>query len=395
MRFTPAAGLIYGPDRPSEAIEALAEKYPGYYQVPEDRQIYDAAKGGWSRLNGLEAENQTVPPSLFAIEPPAPSWFNNNEARSRGYLDDACDGFVEVQLTLQDGSKLGATARICSAPPAMAPDSLFVRTLVDDLEQVINGPEVGPEESAEDIRARAQDIVRRAFETVRFMNVAVMNGNDFKGRSALWLDSMPEEEAAGTQRAIRPVMPAGTVDTLAIMTLHQQVYAALRAGAAPWFLRLLRSPDEVADFTDRGRRKMPALMCGADNNYLALTWRQIDTIRKAVVTPPVSEPIVKPRAATATEKVLIPKNLSAQISYEAKGNPISSRPVTSVANCCPGLEVDFRAVWRRLFRGIELREHDNLVVNVDADCDAVMHAKDRRRAQGQQAQGPSPVARRC
>ena len=225
------------------------------YQVPRDRQIYDAAKGGWSRLNGLEVENQTVPPSLFAIEPPAPSWFNNNEARSRGYLDDACDGFVEVQLTLQDGSKLGATARICSAPPAMAPDSLFVRTLVDDLEQVINGPEVGPEETAEDIRARAQDIVRRAFETVRFMNVAVMNGNDFKGRSALWLDSCPRRRPpVPNERSVRSCRP-GTADTFAIMTLHQQVYAALRAGAAPWFLRLLRSPDEVADFTDRGRRQ--------------------------------------------------------------------------------------------------------------------------------------------
>ena len=370
LRFTPAAGLIYGPNQSSEA---LAKKYPGYYQLPEDRQIYDPAKGGWSRLDGIDSENQTVPPSLFAIEPPAPSWFNNNTAISRGYLDDACDGFVEVQLTLQDGGKLDATARICSAPPAMAPDSLFVRTLVDDLEQVINGPEIGPAEAAEDIRASAQDIVRRAYETVRFMNVAVMNGNDFKGRSALWLDSMPEEEAAGTQRTIRPIMPSGTVDTLAIMTLHQQVYAALRAGAAPWFLRLLRSPDEVADFTDRGRRKMPALMCGADNNYLALTWRQIDTIRKAAVAPPVGAPVTKPIAASATEKVLLPKNLSAQISYEARGNPISSRPVTSVANCCPGLEVDFRAVWRRLFRGIELREHDNLVVNVDGDCDAVVN----------------------
>jgi hypothetical protein len=370
LRFTPAAGLIYGPNQSSAA---LAKKYPGYYQLPDDRQIYDPAKGSWSRLDGIDSENQTVPPSLFAIEPPAPSWFNNNTAISRGYLDDACDGFVEVQLTLQDGSKLGATARICSAPPAMAPDSLFVRTLVDDLEQVINGPEIGPEEAAEDIRASAQDIVRRAYETVRFMNVAVMNGNDFKGRSALWLDSMPEEEAAGTQRTIRPIMPSGTVDTLAIMTLHQQVYAALRAGAAPWFLRLLRSPDEVADFTDRGRRKMPALMCGADNNYLALTWRQIDTIRKAAVAPAVSAPVAKPVAASATEQVLLPKNLSAQISYEARGNPISSRPVTSVANCCPGLEVDFRAVWRRLLRGIELREHDNLVVNVDGDCDAVVN----------------------
>ena len=141
-------------------------------------------------------------------------------------------------------------------------------------------PRLRADEPPEVTRARAQDIVRRAYETVRFMNVAVMNGNDFKGRPALSLDSMPEEEAADTERAIRPIMASGTVDTFAIMTLHQQAYAALRGGAAPWFLRLLRQPDEVADFTDRGRRKMPALMCGADNNYLALTWRQIDTIQQ-------------------------------------------------------------------------------------------------------------------
>jgi hypothetical protein len=370
LRFTPAAGLIYGPDRTGESV-AAEEADPGYYQIPKGRQIYKA-KGGWYGFHN--AENETVPPALFAIELPAPSWLYHNEAVSRGYLDDACDGFVKVTLTLQGDSKpLTATARICAAPPAMAPDSMFVRTLADDLEQVIFGPEVAPDEAPETTLARAQDIVRRAYETVRFMNVAVMNGNNFKGRPALTLDSMPQEEAAGTQRAIRPIMPSGTVDTLAVMTLHQQVYAALRAGAAPWFLRLLRRPDEVADFTDNGRRKMPALMCGADNNYLALTWRQIDTIRKASLDPPAASPVVK--------KGLTPKNLSAQnshealsaqISYEAKGNPISSRPVTSVANCCPGLEVDFRAVWRRLFAGIELREYDNLVVNVDHDADTVV-----------------------
>ena len=199
------------------------------------------------------------------------------------------------------------------------------------------------------------------------MNVAVMNGNDFKGRSALSLDSMPEEEAADTQRAIRPVMAPGTVDTFAIMTLHQQAYAALQGGVAPWFLPLLRKPDEVADFTDRGRRKMPALMCGADNNYLALTWRQIDTIRKAALNSLTSASKDKP--AAAGRPLLSPRNLSAQINYVAKGNPINSRPVTSVANCCPGLEMDFRAVWRRMFRGIVLREYDNLVVEVDPDCD--------------------------
>jgi hypothetical protein len=368
LRFTPAEGLIYGPDQSDDSPPARNGD-PAPYQIHEDRAIYDSTKS-WFGLGDDDhpVTNQTLPPSLFAINPPAPSWLYNNVAVSRGYLDDACDGFVDVQLTLKDNSTLTARARICAAPPAMAPDSAFVRTLADDLEQVINGPDVAADEPPEVTRARALDIVRRAYETVRFMNVAVMNGNDFKGRPALSLDSMPEEEAADTQRAIRPVMASGSVDTFAIMTLHQQVFAALQGGAAPWFLRLLRQPDEAADFTDRGRRKMPALMCGADNNYLALTWRQIDTIRKAAEGLPAPTPTVAPPA----QKGLTPKNLTAQISYEAKGNPISSRPVTSVANCCPGLEVDFRAVWRRLFKGIELREYDNLVIKTSTDCDTVV-----------------------
>jgi len=362
LRFTPAKGLIYGPAEPSnwKKLDPL-----GKYPIPESRQIYRRTRRSWVGFGGEDnpPTNETVPPSLFAIEPPAPPWLNNNKAISLGYLDDACDGFVEVRLKLSAREKLTARARICAGPPAPVPDALFVRHLADDLEQVIHGPAVAEGEPYEETRARALDIVRRAYETVRFMNVTVMNGNDFKGRSSLGLDSMPEEEAADTERAIRPVMSSGTVDTLAIMALHAQVYAALQGGAAPWFLRLLRRPEEVADFTDRGRRKMPALMCGADNNYLALTHRQIDTLRKAAERLP-------PRKKAADGKPglgkLTPRNLTAQLHYEAAGNPISSRPITSVANCCPGLEVDFRAVWRRMFKGIVLREHDNLVVDVDS-----------------------------
>jgi hypothetical protein len=404
LRFTPAKGLIYGPASAAGRSRASAPdleaaagsgkpSFLARYRIAKECAVYDDKKNPgrnwqgfgdpdreedkdgkesvtkkWREHLGWPADfsNETVPPDLFAIEPPAPSWLFDNRAISRGYLDDACDGFVDVHLTLPKGRKLNATARICAAPPAMAPDSLFVRSLADDLDQVLHGPDVPPNEPPEVTRARALDIVRRAFETVRFMNVVVMNGNDYRGRVALALDSMPEEEAADTERAIRPVMAPGTVDTFAAMTLHQQAYAALRGGAAPWFARLLRRPNEVADFTDHGRRKMPALMCGADNNYLALTWRQIHTIEKTALDPPVTRPASAPPAANG----LTPRNLSAQIHYEAKGNPICSRPITSVANCCPGLEVDFRAVWRRVFKGVELREHDNLVVRIDPACDA-------------------------
>jgi len=106
-------------------------------------------------------------------------------------------------------------------------------------------------------------------------------------------------------------------------------------------------------------------MCGADNNYLALTYRQINTIhrvRKGTLFQP-SSVAHQPKPSRLT-----PRNLTAQVHYKAAGNPVSSRPVTSVANCCPGLELDFRAVWRRVFKGLVLREYDSLVVDVDGDC---------------------------
>ena len=48
---------------------------------------------------------ETIPPSLFAIVPPAPPWLNEDKAVSRGYLDDACDGFVRARLVV-DGKPL-------------------------------------------------------------------------------------------------------------------------------------------------------------------------------------------------------------------------------------------------------------------------------------------------
>jgi len=427
LRFTPAQGLIYGPNVGEPAKGAPAD--PTMYQVPVERQIYDTAKGRWYLFNasGLSTQsgpgpappsssgteigkrtrpfyNDTLPPALFAIMPPAPSWLHNNVAISRGYLDDACDGFAEVKLTLKDGTRLDASARICAGPPVVVPDSLFVRNLADDLEQIIEGPEVPAAEPYEVTRAKAEDIIRRSYETVRFLNIAVMNGNPVQGRPALSLDTMPAEEAFDTERLERPVMAPATVDTLAILALHQQVFAALRSGAMPWFLRLLRRPEEAADYTDEGRRKMPALMCGADNNYLALTRRQIDTIRAAsyalAFAPDLRWSASGGDPAKAAPR-LTPRNRSAQVNYAAVGNPISSRPINAIANCCPGLEVDFRAVWRRIFEGLVLREYDNLVIDVDAQQDdpEKLKLKGHRllRVNGvkviAQKKGPSPADR--
>ncbi|MCA3574351.1 MAG: hypothetical protein IOC86_10575 [Aestuariivirga sp.] len=149
LRFTPAKGVIYG----SNKFEPEDTESGKQILTHKSQRVYDADKGNWYHFRNEKPEHETVPPSLFAITPPAPSWLYNNRAISRGYFDDACDGFVDVALVV-GGRRLVASARICAAPPAVVPDSLFVRSLADDLEQVINGPGVAVDEPLEVTRAR-------------------------------------------------------------------------------------------------------------------------------------------------------------------------------------------------------------------------------------------------
>ena len=63
---------------------------------------------------------------------------------------------------------------------------------------------------------------------------------------------------------------------------------------------------------------------------------------------------------------LTPKNQTAkQLLHRAEGNPPSTLPDTAIANCYPGLEFDFRNVWRRIFVGIVMHEADSSVLEVE------------------------------
>jgi hypothetical protein len=62
------------------------------------------------------------------------------------------------------------------------------------------------------------------------------------------------------------------------------------------------------------------------------------------------------------------KNLTAQLRYRGVGNPPGTHPSTAISNCFPGLEMDFRNIWKHIFIGIELHESSNLVVAVEADA---------------------------
>lgn len=57
-----------------------------------------------------------------------------------------------------------------------------------------------------------------------------------------------------------------------------------------------------------------------------------------------------------------PSNLTAQLHYRGTGNPESVLPRTAISNCFPGLEFDFRNLWRRALVGIVLVENNNYVI---------------------------------
>lgn len=67
-----------------------------------------------------------------------------------------------------------------------------------------------------------------------------------------------------------------------------------------------------------------------------------------------------------TEKKMTPalsaSNLTAQIHHRGAGNPASVLPRSAISNCFPGLEFDYRNVWRRAFEGIVLIENNNYVI---------------------------------
>lgn len=280
LRFTPAKGKVYGSSTKRKELDLSGNEVEKYDPViSADRVVYDAGRGTWRGYVDPGSPRDTNPGQIYA-------GFTNakRDQVSWGYLDDECDGIIKVELQFFE-KKLAAFARFGAGPPTFAPDGLPIRTVADELEQALLGPEVSHEEATIDA---AEAVLRRAFETVRLLNTAVMNGNTIKGRDAV-ASMMPAQDSNDTSRLFAPIMAPTTVDNLAIVALHQSIFAALRSGTRPWFVDALRQPEEVGDLTDKGRRKMPAMMRGADARYLTLTRRQIDIIRKAAERGPFSK----------------------------------------------------------------------------------------------------------
>lgn len=271
LRFTPAPGLVYGAQKTRKTSATTDEPDPVLTQ--DDQIIYDPTKPWVGFTDGTTpVPLQTNPGAIYA------GWSDDaGNQISWGYLDDECDGVITASLEV-DGQRLSASARLGAGPPTFAPDSIPIRTVHDDLDQWAFGPELDRPATIEE----AEEILRRAIETVRLLNTVAMNGDAIGGRINA-ASTMVRQDSNDFSRLYAPIMAPKMVDQSAILALHQSILAALRSGTGAWFVDTLRKPDEIGDLSDAGRRKMPAMMRGADGRHLALTRRQIDTIAHACV----------------------------------------------------------------------------------------------------------------
>jgi hypothetical protein len=348
IRFTPAHGKVYG--------SKTATPDPDVVKV-----VYDPAKGCWpgyrepdNPTNDYDGRRLTNPAEIFA------GYDQDGFHISYGYIDDECDGVLTVSLKTKD-AELSSFARVAAGPPTFAPDSKPIRTVADELEQVLKGPEAEADEA--ELEA-AKDIVRRALETVRLMNTGQVNkGGTTRGVGMARMDTLD------VKRKPEAIFDPAVAEALAIRARHERVLLALESGSLAWFGRILREYDKVADLTDEGRRRMPGMMRNADGRHLALTRRQVSKIRAVAdyIVKVGAKPESKPVQQQAREPKIQPLNLSAQLEYRAKGNPPNSLPDTAISNAYPGLEMDFRNVWKRILEGVILHESLNFVLEVERE----------------------------
>ncbi|WPV67865.1 hypothetical protein [Chitinophaga sp. LS1] len=363
FRFTPGPGRIYGCSTTRIPDDGSApEPDPLYLKYGDDFLLY-SKDGDW--FNYVEGNQErpilTNPAGIFA------GYDQGNNRVSWGYVDDECDGRITIELKKSDGTLLTASAHVCAGPPAYAPDTLPVRVVTDEIEQILLGPDVDKEVPIEE----AQEIVRRALETVRLMNTAIMNGNNYYGRPRP-ASMMPAQDSNDFGRMYEPIMAPSIVDNLAVRAIHERVFNGIGTpSTSTWFDSALRRPDTIGNLSNEERRKMPAMMRGADGRALCFTYRQIHTIIQSAASAMFQAGATKLNTSTTTS---IPvADVYGQLHYKGNGNPYSVMARSAISNCFPGLEMDFRNLWRRAFKGITLIENNNFIVETEEEFSHLLY----------------------
>lgn len=324
LRFTPAAGKVFGPVAGDPNTVA---------------DVYNSSSGGWDdHFDGAPGTPRfTSPGNIYYGRQVGPRWV------SAGYLDDACDAVVTVELSLPGQAEpLRALARVSSGPPHFSPETLPVRSVADELDQMLQGPEVAAPNTPDEALAlgrKAVEIISRALGTVRLMNTAAMNR---RGMAAHDSGVGEQSDAMGNilvpGRFDEPIFPEARAAYAEVEKRHSGILASLAGitapagsppriaavGALQTMADLLRRFDQVADLTNAGRRRMPAMMRSADGFHLALTRRQVSTVAQAAAA--LDEAVPGPMTPEAEMIALVAHfnaNAGRHTDIDTGGTPLS------------------------------------------------------------------------
>jgi hypothetical protein len=168
VRFTPAAGNVYGPPEaiagpasplpPGSALDAKTLGGRMHTIVPPENRILNS-RTPWSSYI-MDQKDQQDPQ-------PADSYDGARVGvnRSWGVVDDTCDGIIEAQVVV-GGQRFSATTRVFSSCPDYAPDRRPFYSFIDELADRDFGPA-----KDEDLEAEISDLFTRVFETASMVNL--------------------------------------------------------------------------------------------------------------------------------------------------------------------------------------------------------------------------------
>ena len=158
IRFTPAAGFVYGPPGAGSAAAPGTSRL--HEIVPAERRVLNPASS-WIRYDADYATYDNPEPS----DPYDGA--DTDRGRAWSVVDDTCDMVLEASMAL-DGERFLATARAVSGPPDFAPDRRPFVSLADDLaDRDLDDP--CPDELMG--AAEVADLFQRVFETLSLMNL--------------------------------------------------------------------------------------------------------------------------------------------------------------------------------------------------------------------------------
>ena len=169
LRFTPAAGEVFGPPSATRAQDpdAPSTSLAQYEIVPAANRILNPA-ATWCSFQPQTQPDQPEPADTFdgVIDLPDGSL----GGRSWGVVDDTCDGIVRVIVEI-GAERFSAAARITSGPPDFAPDRRPFASLADDLADrellALTDAEIADPVTVLEVA----DLLRRVFETVSLTNL--------------------------------------------------------------------------------------------------------------------------------------------------------------------------------------------------------------------------------